>query len=153
MGGCGCASEAFGGSGCVWREGGGCTVASCAAAVAEASAAGATAGCSLFRRAAAIKLLKSSLFFFAHAAPSKSLRITAAGCGWPPFAEKEPWLLSHASRSLSSSFLVRGRAESQFAFHRLIHSVWRRMSRARGPEEEILSSESFLRRALSLRRE
>lgn len=73
-------------------------------------------------RAFAISRLNSSPWLFDHAAASKSLRITVLldsddGAACPP------WVRSHTANSCNNSRLDLGAFESQFAFHRFIHSV------------------------------
>lgn len=115
------------------------------------SGSGGTAA-ALVLLAFAIKSRNESSCLVAHAAPSNSLSLICAPStdAFVMAGARPPTVRSHTSRSCISSARFLGRAESQLAFHSVIHSWWRRSRSGRAPAVERPSSESFLRRAWSL---
>lgn len=103
-------------------------------------------------RAFAIKSLKEVSCFVAHAAPSKSLSLICAPmlAALDMVGARLPIVLSHTSKSCMSSDRLLGFAESQLAFHNVIHSWCLFSSICREPAVDSPSSPIFLRSAVSL---
>ncbi len=102
-----------------------------------------------------ISCLKSSSWTAAHPAPSKSFLITEVPpLGAPPwFGACPPWLLSHTSNSCRRSRFDRGLKESQLAFQRFTHSVWRLIISDLAPQLGIPCSTNFFLKAFSFSKE
>src|SRR4051812_27880565 len=101
-----------------------------------------------------MRRLKSSSWFVDHSLALKSLRITLLdernGDG---VAACPPCVRSQISSSESNIRFDFGFLESQLAFHRFIHSVWRRCRSCLGPHSGIPRSRSFFRNELSFKME